>query len=406
MVEMSIREDIHFNGDRLQGYINFGQDKVDSDSLPLAREALVFLLVALNSNWKIPVGYFLMNGTTAVEKSNLVTTCLQNLNDTGVIIKSLTFDGAASNISMVKILGANLPTKPSFKHPNTQEDVHIFLDAAHMLKLVRNTLGDWRTLYDQNGKSIEWDYFKKLVDLQEKGALHLATKLRRRHIWYFKEKMKVSLAAQTFSASVADALTLCKNECFDGFQNSDSTIEFCRKINDIFDFLNTRNFLGQLRYKRPLYANLEEHINTFVKDFILYLESLKGQYNIPILESQRKTGLIGLITCLISVKQLFLDVVRSGQLDFILTYKLSQDHIEILFSSIRSRGGFNNNPSAAQFEAAYKRLLVLTNLTVSKGANCSPQDATSILSVTSTKKKTRRKFFRYFMCRRNAKLNR
>lgn len=392
MDEMSIREDIHFNGHRLQGYINFGQDKVDSDSLPLAREALVFLLVALNSNWKIPVGYFLMNGTTAVEKSNLVTTCLQNLNDTGVIIKSLTFDGAASNISMVKILGANLPTKPSFKHPNTQEDVHIFLDAAHMLKLVRNTLGDWRILYDQNGKSIEWDYFKKLVDLQEEGGLHLATKLRRRHIWYFKEKMKVSLAAQTFSASVADALTLCKNECFDGFQNSDSTIEFCRKINDIFDFLNTRNFLGQLQYKRPLYANLEEHINTFVKDSILYLESLKGQNNIPILESQRKTGFIGLITCLISVKQLFLDVVKSGQLDFILTYKLSQDHIEILFSSIRSRGGFNNNPSAAQFEAAYKRLLVHTNLTVSKGANCSPQDATSILSVTSTKKKPEENF--------------
>lgn len=60
---------------------------------------------------------------------------------------------------------------------------------------------------------------------------------------YFKEKMKVSLAAQTFSASVADALTLCKNESFEGFQDSDSTIEFCKKINDIFDFLNTRNFL-------------------------------------------------------------------------------------------------------------------------------------------------------------------
>lgn len=129
------------------------------------------------------------------------------MNDTGVIVKSLTFDGAASNISMVKILGANLSTKPLFKHPNTQDDVHIFLDAARMLKLVRNTLGDWGTLYHQNGKSIEWDYLKKLVDLQEKGGLHLATKLRR-HIWYFKEKMKVSLGAQTFSASVADALTL------------------------------------------------------------------------------------------------------------------------------------------------------------------------------------------------------
>jgi len=198
--------------------------------------------------------------------------------------------------------------------------------------------------------------------------------------------MKVSLAAQTFSSSVADALTLCKNESFEGFQNSDSTIEFCKKINDIFDFLNTRNFLEQLQCKRPSYVNLEGQVHKFVKDSILYLESLKGQNNIPILESQRKTGFIGLITCLISVKQLFLDVVKSGQLDFILNYKLSQDHIEMFFSAIRSRGGFNNNPSAAQFEAAYKRLLIHTNLTVSNGANCSPQDATNILSVTSTKK--------------------
>lgn len=110
---------------------------------------------------------------------------------------------------------------------------------------------------------------------------------------------------------------MCKTKNLDGFQNSDSTIEFCRRINDIFDFLNTRNFLGQLKYRRPLYANIEEDINEFVKSSILYLESsLKGKNNIPILQSQRKIGFNGLITCLISVKQLFLDVVKSGQLHF------------------------------------------------------------------------------------------
>ncbi|KAF0713509.1 Transposable element P transposase [Aphis craccivora] len=104
----------------------------------------------------------------------------------------------------------------------------------------------------------------------------------------------------------------------------------------------------------------------------MFIGFLKWQNNIPILESQRKTGFIELIICLIS----------SGQLDFILTFKLSQDHIEMLFSAIRSGGGFNNNPSAAQFEAAYKRLLIHTNLTVSSEADCSPQDATNILSVS------------------------
>ncbi|KAF0761571.1 THAP domain-containing protein 9 [Aphis craccivora] len=39
-------------------------------------------------------------------------------------------------------------------------------------------------------------------------------------------------------------------------------------------------------------------------------------------------------------------------------YKVSQDHIETTFSAIRSRGGYNNNPTCRQFNAAYKRILV------------------------------------------------
>ena len=34
---------------------------------------------------------------------------------------------------------------------------------------------------------------------------------------------------------------------------------------------------------------------------------------------------------------------------YVLSYKFSQDHIELLFSCIRSRGGFNNNSNIIQF---------------------------------------------------------
>lgn len=200
----------------------------------------------------------------------MVLTCLQNLNDINAIVKTLTFDGAASNISMMKYLGVdfNNDMEPKFQHPSTLEDVHIFLDAAHMLKLVRNTLGDLRIIYDFENKAIDWSLFIKLVDLQESGGLHVATKLRHRHINYYKEKMKVKLAAQTFSASVADALTYCKNKNFIMFENSDPTIKFCKYINNIFDFLNTRNFISKMKYKRPLFINQEHEILEFVNDAI------------------------------------------------------------------------------------------------------------------------------------------
>lgn len=54
----------------------------------------------------------------------------------------------------------------------------------------------------------------------------------------------------------------------------------------------------------------------------------------------------------------------------------------MLFSAIRSRGGFNNNPTAGQF---------------AENANCSPQDSTIILHVTSSKKKLEENFL-YVLC--------
>jgi len=108
MDEMSIRESIHFNGECLQGYINYGHNIQDFDAMPKATEALEFLVVALNSHWKIPVGYFLIHGLTAKEKANLLNTCLSNIHDTGAIVKTLTFDGAEFNISMARHLGADL----------------------------------------------------------------------------------------------------------------------------------------------------------------------------------------------------------------------------------------------------------------------------------------------------------
>lgn len=105
--EITIKEGIHFNGTRNQGYISYGTGlNDDTDTLPLAKEALVIMIVALNSNWKIPIGYFLLNGLSRSEKANLINTALTIVYDTGVLVKTLTFDGAASNISMATTLGA------------------------------------------------------------------------------------------------------------------------------------------------------------------------------------------------------------------------------------------------------------------------------------------------------------
>jgi len=395
--EMHIKESVTFKGDRLMGYVNYGTGTDGCDGLPKATQALVFMLVAINSNWKVPVGYFLINGIGSMEKGNLVNTCIELVHKIGVQVKTLTFDGTVSNISMAKYLGADLSMpypKPFFKHESGIV-VHILLDAAHMLKLCRNTLGDWKTLYDESMKPIKWSFFQNLVSLQEEIGLHVGTKIRTRHIRYHKEKMKVRLAAQTFSSSVANALEYCsKTLNLNSFTDCNATITFCKNINNIFDFLNTRNFLSKSQYKKPLKRENESDIFNFIDDSIKYLQSLNCEIGIdssktivPVIKSTRKTGFIGLIISLQSIKNMFIDTVKTKELDFLLTYKMSQDHLEMFFSAIRSRGGFNNNPTALQFESSFKRLLVHTEIMTSSGANCVVMDMTKILWVSSSTSK-------------------
>lgn len=68
--------------------------------------------------------------------------------------------------------------------------------------------------------------------LQVKEKLHLANKLTQNHIYWEKQPMKVYLAVQTLSSSVADALDYCRSILkLPQFEDSLPTIKFIR----IFD---------------------------------------------------------------------------------------------------------------------------------------------------------------------------
>ena len=66
-------------------------------------------------------------------------------------------------------------------------------------------------------------------------------------------------------------------------------------------------------------------------------------------------------------------------LKYILTYKFSQDHLELFFAAVRSAGGSNNNPTTSQFTSAYKKLLMRHMIEGGDG-NCKAQDGTTILN--------------------------
>lgn len=78
------------------------------------------MVVCVNDNFKIPVGYFLSNGLSGNQKLYLIKQCLILLRSFNVNVISLTFDGLSSNFLMLKLLDCNLESLLS--PPSKQEN--------------------------------------------------------------------------------------------------------------------------------------------------------------------------------------------------------------------------------------------------------------------------------------------
>ncbi|KAF0732914.1 THAP-type domain-containing protein [Aphis craccivora] len=267
-------------------------------------------------------------------------------------------------IGQKKNLGKKVPKKysPEVRHnfSNDKSEVAVFLDPAHMIKLIRNAFFKKKKLFlDGNNKIIDFDYVRKLFLLQKKKGSHLANKLRKQHIFFYKQKMKMKLATQLFSQSVTDALKFCKNslhlkECYE----ADPTIKFIEMFNNGFHILNSRS-IHSVGYKKALYAYNIRDISEFSKHFITYIQELKlkeaNNEFVPVLESSRKTGFLGFI----------------------------MDHLELFFGNVRSLGGHNNNPTT-QFQSAYKKLVIRINDIQSfNSGNCISLEDIDILHYSS-----------------------
>lgn len=89
-----------------------------------------------------------------------------------------------------------------------------------------------------------------------------------------------------------------------------------------------------------------------------YLSKLKiGEQ--PLLDHTRKNFAMGFLMNITSFKQLFADLtlLEENQLKYLLTFKCSQDNLEILFSCIRSRRRMQDNPSPLEFRYILRKLL-------------------------------------------------
>ena len=143
------------------------------------------------------------------ERANILSLVIKRLSEIGVKVRILTCDGHPVQIRMYKKLGAILT--PKKKNISTQLNsfdsvIYMSLDSPHMVKCIRNTFGKYKRLKNGDNLVIDWKYIELLNELQSTQKLSAANKLTSLHVKYHSQKMKVHLAVQLFSNSVANAL--------------------------------------------------------------------------------------------------------------------------------------------------------------------------------------------------------
>jgi len=178
-------------------------------------------------------------------KTALILTAEANLR-----VLSLICDGESVNCATLRELGCNIlvhnfeDLKSSFPHPTLNYDVQTLLDACHMLKLGRNALADFLVFLSADGK-IEWKYIVELHNIQQQLTLKFKNKLNTQCIKWHQNKMKVRYAANTLSASVANAIKYLNDAGVKEFQGCEATVKFIETIDWLFDVLNSRNPFGK-----------------------------------------------------------------------------------------------------------------------------------------------------------------
>lgn len=369
MDEMSIRQHVQYihSNKYFSGYANLITLLEEDEPLPVATHAIVVMVNGINVQLTIPIAHYFITALCAEEKAILLTSILKTLSDIGVKVLTITADGLSSNAAAVDILGASFEKdniKPYFKNPYGESNVYYFFDAPHMLKLVRNSWGDVKTFRDKNGRKIEWKFIERLYRSTSNDMT--SHKLTKKHIEWRSMKMKVYLATQTLSNSVAESIE--KLSGTRQFMDSDGTAEFVGRFNKLFDIFNSDKHVEGNIFKSPINVNSKAEIFDFLDDMIDYIKHLtwNGQ---PLMHSIKYVPYRGFISNIIALKLIYEEEVETGAMSDFKTSKVQQDVLESLFSRMRKNGS-NDNPTVEQFNANFHKTLINKELTSSTFANC------------------------------------
>ncbi|KAH7944738.1 hypothetical protein HPB51_028547 [Rhipicephalus microplus] len=220
----------------------------------------------------------------------------------------------------------------SFQHPcDPSREIYTVIDPPHIFKCIRNNLQKVVKFLLPEG-DVYHDHFKSLLGYEEDQAgLRAVPKLTKAHIMPNAfQKMSVRLAVQacnimTFSCAAAAALEIySRQDVCKELHDSKATAAFTRRMNGLFDSLNSRR-PEHVQYNEAEHiATLKENM-TWLNNCCDYIESLPKQRQACFLTKPTSEALrVTLLSTIALVENLLASGFR-----YVLVENFGQDPLEV-----------------------------------------------------------------------------
>lgn len=259
--EMKIKEDIIYkaNTGELVGFSNLNdtgndilklkQQSIKGEIPEVATHVLQLMIRSVTGNFKFPVAYFPCKSMDSDDLHSIISEAIANLEFHDIKVIAVIADGASTNRKVFR----NFVGNDGYKWKNIyacDEDRYVYFicDGPHLMKTGRNGFSNsnfhaMSKKLLKNGQFLLWTQLLSLYEADSQRPFRLVPKLTRDHLYLDSySRMRVRLAAQVFSATVANALEL---EYGDQFSE---TVKFIRLMNKFFDLINSKNLKeGQMK---------------------------------------------------------------------------------------------------------------------------------------------------------------
>ncbi|KAH6947068.1 hypothetical protein HPB50_016987 [Hyalomma asiaticum] len=370
--EIQVRKEMRVNSKTMTytGFSDFGEIQPGGEEL--ADHGLVFSFRSFGDRYSQPVAVFASKGPTkATILAQLVMKAIILLEEAGSYVDAIVSDGASTNRSMWTHFGVSGSLKNpmnSFEHPlDEKRRVYVFSDAPHLIKCARNRLHAQKVLTTPKGK-VFWAHYDTLYVEDEKNPAYLKVcpKLTYAHVNPTNTlKMRVKLATQVYSRSVAKGLEYYSSRSVPRLYDVKATVDFTMRMNNLFDALNRQT---------P-----KEGLKPGCKDFAVLESSLKwlNEWEQMVVDGKilntsflTQSTAEGFRVTIMSALGLSNYLLNECGFRYVLTGKMNQDVLERFFGIIRQAGGQNDHPTMPTFLQLYNMLSIYSLIKPPKFGNC------------------------------------